>query len=98
MGQVRNGVDGTRLSRKDVSKPVGMWCICCFLKATVFQGGYRVFFVCTSESTEVQLSRQTRGSHAPVASQKGAITPLRSNTGEALIPNRVAEVPRETTS
>ena len=38
------------------------------------------------------------GSQAPVASQKGAMVPLASITGDELTPNSVAEVPRDTTS
>ena len=55
-------------------------------------------WVGNSASTEVQFRRQTSGSHAPVASQKGAIVPVGSVTGASLNPNNVAEVPRDTTS
>lgn len=48
--------------------------------------------------TDVQFSRQMRGSHAPVASQKGATVPLGSSTGWLLMAKSVAEVPRDITS
>jgi hypothetical protein len=52
----------------------------------------------TSSAGRVQLRVHTRGSQAPVASQKGHTAPLLSTMGTADLPKMVPDVPRLTTS
>ena len=50
----------------------------------------------TSSAGRVQLRVHTRGSHAPVASQKGATAPEMSTIGTSDLPKSVPLVPRDT--